>query len=90
MYHRNTNEFQAWLRQWALHNLAALNRGNMSHAFTAVLITVQTASELLAQAALLSPRASNLRDELDNLSEQCTRLQNALAANGYDAVGMSN
>lgn len=56
--------------------------------FPIVLITVQTAAKLLERAASQSPESSNLRDELQSLAEQVTRVQNAIAANGYNAVGM--
>lgn len=61
---------------------------NLMTRFPAVLITVKTATTLLQKAANLAPAASNLRDELEVLTEHCKRLENALADNDYDLAGM--
>lgn len=62
----------------------------MKTEFPYVLISVKTAGELLLRASKQSPANSNLRDELERLSEQVIRVQKALAANGYDLVGMES
>jgi FixJ family two-component response regulator len=56
--------------------------------FPIVLGTVQTAVKLLSQATHHAPAASNLRDELEALTEQTLRVQNAIAANAYNLAGM--